>query len=163
MTIELEALLNLPEIEVTGIELTEQQFVVHCRSRFGEALCPNCLRPTKEVKKYYQRTIRDLPITGRDVYLDLEERQFSCPDCERYFSERFAFVEPNRTTTQRYEVDLCARCEKTSFAQGAVLENLAWPVVQAIYERQAARQVEPGDQVRWLGIDDIALRKGQNS
>lgn len=162
--IELEALLNLPELEVTDVELTEQKLIVHCRSRLGEALCPSCLQPTQEVKKYYHRTIRDLPITGRDVYLQVEERQFYCPACDRYFSERFSFVEPNRTTTQRYEAYLFARCEKTSFSQVAVLENLAWPVVQAIYERQAARQLEPSAQVRvrWLGIDEIALRKGQN-
>lgn len=162
MTIEIEVLLNLPELEVTDVELTEQKLMVHCRSRLGEALCPSCLQPTKEVKKYYHRTIRDLAITGRDVYLQVEERQFSCPACDRYFSERFSFVAPNRTTTQRYEASLFARCEKTAFSQVAVLENLAWPVVQAISERQAARQLEPVEQVRWLGIDEIALRKGQN-
>ena len=160
MKIDIEALLNLPELTVTGVELSEQKLVIHCCSRLGEGLCPSCLKPTKEVKKYYQRTIRDLSITGREVYLELEERQFYCPDCDRYFSERFSFVEPNRTTTQRYEAYLFTRCEKTCLSQVAVLENLCWPVVQTIYERQASRALAPYDKVRWLGIDEIALRKG---
>lgn len=163
MKIDIETLLNLPELEVTGVELSEQKLIVHCQSRLGAGLCPSCLKPTQEVKKYYSRTIRDLSITGREVYLQLEERQFYCPDCDRYFSERFSFVAPNRTSTQRYEAYLFARCEKTSFSQVAVLENLCWPVIQAIYERQAARLIEPYDTVRFLGIDEIALRKGHNS
>ena len=128
--------------------------------RFGEALCPSCLRPTKEVKKYYHRTIRDLSIVGREVYLHLEERQFYCFDCNRYFSERFSFVDPNRTTTDRYEAYLYERCEKSSFSQVAVLENLSWQVVQLIYMRQAGRQLVGEDRIRWLGIDELALRKG---
>lgn len=157
---ELEALLNLPELEVTSVEMTDRKLVVHCRSRFGEALCPSCLRRTKEVKKYYHRTIRDLSIVGRAVYLHLEERQFYCLECDRYFSERFSFVDPNRTTTTRYEAYLYERCEKTSFSQVAVLENLSWPVVQAIYTRQAQRELADEEEICWLGIDELALRKG---
>ena len=163
MKIDMEVLLNLPELEITGVELSDQKLILHCRSRLGQGLCPSCLKPAQEVKKYYSRTIRDLSITGREVYLQLEERQFYCPCCDRYFSERFCFVAPNRTTTKRYEAYLFARCEKTSISQVCVLENLCWPAVQAIYERQAACLLEPYDKVRWLGIDEIALRKGRNS
>ena len=163
MQIDLGILLNLPELAITSVEVTDRKLVVHCQSRFGEAICPGCLRPTKEVKKYYHRTIRDLPITGREVYLELEERQFFCPDCNRYFSERFSFVEPSRTTTKRYEAYLFERCEKTSLLQVAILENLSWPVVQAIYVRQAQQHVVNPAPVRWLGIDELALRQGHKS
>ena len=160
MKIDLEALLNLPEVAVTSVEMTDRKLVIHCQSRFGEALCPSCLRPTREVKKYYHRTVRDLSIVGREVYLHLEERQFYCMDCNRYFSERFSFVDPNRTTTDRYEAYLYERCEKSSFSQVAVLENLSWLVVQVIYTRQGGRQLVGEDKIRWLGIDELALRKG---
>lgn len=163
MHVELETLLNLPEIEVTSVEVTEHTLVVSCRSRFGEAVCPSCLRPTQEVKKYYTRTVRDLPITGREVSLHVEERQFFCPDCHGYFNERFSFVEPHRTTTTRYEASLFVRCRQTPFLQVAVSENLAWPVVEAIYRRQALGQLASPARVRWLGIDELALRKGHRS
>ena len=163
MQIDLHALLNLPELVITSVEMTDRKLVVHCHNRLGEAICPGCLRPTREVRKYYQRTIRDLPITGREVYLRLEERQFFCFDCTRYFSERFSFVDPNRTTTIRYEAYLFERCEKTPIKQVAILENLSWSVVQAIYIRQARQQAVYPDAVRWLGIDELALRKGHKN
>ncbi len=115
--------------------MTDEKPVVSCHNRLREALYPSCLRPTREVKKYYERTIRDLSITclrvarkqaGRAVYLKLEERQFFCSDCTRHFSERFSFVRPNRTTTTRYEAYLFERCEKTPISQIAILENLCW-------------------------------------
>jgi transposase len=163
MQIDLHALLNLPELAITSVEMTDRKLVIHCHSRLGEAICPSCLRPTREVKKYYRRAIRDLSITGRAVYLNLEERQFFCFDCTRYFTERFSFVEPNRTTTTRYEAYLYERCEKTPIKQVAIQEDLCWAVVQDIYERQAKRNMESVDTVRWLGIDELALRKGHKS
>lgn len=163
MKIELSALLNLPGIEITAVEITDQSLTVSCRSRFGQAICPSCLKKTQEVRKYYHRQIRDLPITGREVYLNLEERQFYCPDCDRYFSERFSFVEPNRTTTMRYEAYLYQRCLKTTIQAVALQENLLWDVVEGIFHRQAENQTHHLDAVCWLGIDEIALRKGHKN
>lgn len=163
MKIDLEALLNLPEIEITSVEMTDQQLTICCRSRFGQALCPNCLKQTTQIRKYYCRTVRDLSITGRAVSLELEERQFYCPDCQGYFSERFSFVEPNRTTTRRYEAYLFLRCQKATIVDVAVQENLLWDVVEAIFHRQAAALTSQREAVRWLGIDEIALRKGHKA
>jgi transposase len=163
MKIDLEALLNLPELEITSVEMTDQKLTVFCRSRFGQALCPSCLKKTQQVRRRYRRKVRDLSITGRDVYLELEERQFYCPDCDRYFSERFSFVEPNRTTTTRYEAYLYRRCQKATILDVAVQENLLWDVVQAIFQRRAEGLTSQFDSVRWLGIDEIALRKGHKN
>jgi transposase len=163
MKIDLESLLNLPELEITSVEMTDQKLTLFCRSRFGQAICPSCLEKTQQVRRRYRRKVRDLSITGRDVYLELEERQFYCPDCDRYFSERFSFVDPNRTTTTRYEAYLYRRCQKATILDVAVQENLLWDVVQAIFQRQAESLTSQFDSVRWLGIDEIALRKGHKN
>ena len=102
MRVELNELLNLPEVEITSVEIEERRMTIHCRSRLGEALCPRCLKATKEVRRTYPRRIRDLSITGREVYLVVEVRQFYCFDCDRYFSERLSFVDPHRPYTKRY-------------------------------------------------------------
>lgn len=163
MKIDLEALLNLPELDITSVEMTEQTLTIFCRSRFGQAVCPSCLKKTSQIRKYYRRTMRDLSIAGREVYLELEERQFYCPDCQGYFSERFSCVEPNRTTTRRYEAYLYTRCQKATIADVAVQENLLWDVVDAIFHRQAAALATPCEAVHWLGIDESALRKGHKA
>lgn len=160
MQIDLSALLNLPELEITSVEITDETLKISCRSRLGQAICPSCQRKTHEIRKYYHRTLRDLPITGREVYLDLEERQFYCPDCDGYFSERFSFVDPNRNYTIRYEGYIYRCSLKSPFKAIAVQENLLWDVVEGIFHRQASALTNQINSVRWLGIDEIALRKG---
>ena len=160
MQIDLSALLNLPELEITSVEISDESLKVSCRSRLGQAICPSCQEKTQEIRKYYRRTLRDLPITGREVYLDLEERQFYCPNCDGYFSERFSFVEPNRTTTTRLEGYIYRCCLKSTVKAISVQENLLWDDVEGIFHRQASKLTQQVDSVRWLGIDEIALRKG---
>ena len=163
MNIKLDQLLNLPELEITLVEIEDSRMTIHCKSRLGEAICPSCLKPTKEVRRYYHRRIRDLPITGREVYLDLEERQFYCFDCNRYFSERFSFVDLNRNYTCRYEDYIYFRCEGSTIRQISLQENLLWDVVDDIFIRWAQRDIDSPREVRWLGIDELSLRKGHRS
>ena len=158
--IELEHLLDLPELEITLVEIEERRMTIHCRSRLGEALCPSCLKATKEVRRTYQRRIRDLSITGREVYLGVEVRQFYCFDCDRYFSERFCFVDPHRSYTQRYEAYLYVRGQGSTIRQVSLQENLLWEVVQDIFPRLAPRDIAHPTPVRWLGLDELSLRKG---
>lgn len=160
MYIELEQLLNLPELEITSVEIKPRRMTIHCHSRLGEALCPSCLTPTQEVRKSYNRRIRDLSITGREVYLQLEVRQFYCIDCDRYFSERFSFVETHRSHTKRYEDYIYSRCQGLTIRQVSLQENLLWDVVDAIFTRKANQEIGFPGKVRWLGIDELSLRKG---
>jgi len=160
MPIELEQLLGLPELEITSVEIEERRMTIHCGSLFGEVLCPSCLKPTKEVRRIYHRRIRDLSITGREVYLDLEVRQFYCIECDRYFSERFSFVDAHRSYTRRYEDYLYVRCQGMTLRQVSLQENLLWDVVDDIFTRKANKAIRISTQVRWFGIDEISLRKG---
>lgn len=163
MHIALEQLLALPELEITSVEIEERRMTIHCESRFGEALCPSCLKPTKEVRRVYHRRIRDLSITGREVYLDLEVRQFYCIECDRYFSERFSFVDAHRSYTRRYEDYISFRCQGMTIRQVSLQENLLWDVVDDIFTRKANKDIRMPARVRWLGIDEISLRKGHRT
>jgi len=167
MHIELEQLLDLPEVEITSVEIEAQRMTIHCRSCLGEALCPSCLKASKEVRKTYHRRIRDLSITGRAVYLLMEVRQFHCFDCDRYFSERFSFVDLHRSYTKRYEDYIYFRCQGATIRQVSLQEDLLWDVVNAIFLRKAKKDLSFAawgcSPVRWLGIDELSLRKGQSS
>ena len=160
MHIELEQLLNLPELELTSVEIEARRITIHCRSRLGAAPCPSCLKATKEVRKSYTRRIRDLSITGREVYLQLEVRQFYCFDCDRYFSERFSFVDPHRSYTKRYEDYIYFCCQGATIRYVSVQENLLWDVVDDIFTRKANQDIRFPPKVRWLGVDELSLRKG---
>lgn len=163
MLVHMEELLNLPEISVYGYALEETRIKIECQSRFAVGVCPYCLTVCSEVKMYYTKSVRDLAMNGKAVILALRERQFCCPECGAYFMERFRFVAPSRTMTERYEGYLYDLCERTSIKQVSIQENLLWDVVQEVFTRYAAAQLKQEarhQHVRWLGIDELALKKG---
>lgn len=107
-----EQILGIKEIRVDRVDWQEQALDIYGSSIFEEALCPRCLKKRQVVHQTYERQIRDLPITGKGVYLHLSQRQFYCPDCARRFNERFNFVAPQRAMTCRYEryvYECCSR------------------------------------------------------
>lgn len=163
MHIELEQLLDLPEVEITSVEIEQRRMTIHCRSRLGEALCPSCLKASKEVRRTYHRRIRDLSITGREVYLQVEVRQFYCFDCDRYFSERFSFVDLHRSYTKRYEDYIYFRCQGATIRHVSLQENLLWDVVDDLFTRKATQDLESPTGVRWVGLDELSLRKGHRN
>lgn len=163
MQIEIEELLKLPEMVVKEVKMTNTEMIIEIESRFNIAICPSCLNQCSEIRQYYTRGIKDLPITGRTVTLILTERQFYCSDCNRYFIERFNFVDTNRTMTKRYEESIYNLCKITDVKQVSIKENLLWDVVNDIFQRYAEKELKKEnryEKVRWLGIDEISMRKG---
>jgi len=96
-----QALLSLPDLVIDGVELSPRRITLRCHVSTWQQACPHCLRPTAQVNQYTQRQVRDLDISGRQVWLAVRARQFSCPDCERYFTERLPFAEPGKSHTHR--------------------------------------------------------------
>ena len=82
ITTVFEQILGFKEIGVDQVELQEKRINIYCSSTLKESLCPTCLKKRQQVNQTYQRQIRDLSITGKEVYLYLTQRQFYCPDCD---------------------------------------------------------------------------------
>ncbi len=166
MQIDLESLLNLPDVRVTEVQLSDREAHLFCASALDCGYCPQCWQPTRVVFRYHTRVIRDLSLVGRTVFLHLQSRQFHCPRCDRYFNEKFAFVEPSKTLTTRYEQHVYRMCQSICIIQVCVKEDLTWARVNDIYRRYSTVAVAERDvwrRVRYLGIDEIAVRKGHKN
>jgi len=164
MKIDIEQLLNLPLLKVTEVDFGTQKIEIHCESRSPIGICPNCLEACGGATKYYKRTVRDMPVFGKKVYLLLQCRQFHCIPCKRYFSERFDFVDANQTLTKRLELYLYEMCKDISVNQVSLKEDLCWETVQAIYKKYSAKELGKSSdlsKVRYLGIDEISIKKGK--
>lgn len=164
MKINLESLLNIPVLRVHEFQLGEKEILIKCESKSPTGICPNCLQSCTEVYKYYDRTVRDMPVFGKQVHLQIKCRQFHCPTCDRYFSERFDFVEPNKNMTIRLEEYLYKMCADISITQVSLKEDICWATVQSIYERYSSKELRKVDRfsrVRYLGIDEISIKKGK--
>jgi transposase len=158
-----EQILDLKEIQVDHVELFTDHINIYCSSALEEALCPICLKKRQEVNQTYQRKLRDLSITGKEVYLYLNQRQFYCSDCDRHFTERFSFVESSKTMTKRYEKYVYQLCKHTTLQKVSAQENIVWSTLDEIFERYSELELnERRDElkVRALGMDEFALKKG---
>ena len=137
-----EMILGIKEIHVDRIDWQNQSLHIHCSSIFEEALCPHCLKKRQVVNQTYVRQFRDLPITGKEVYLHLSQRQFYCPDCDQHFNERFSFIDPKRTITRRYERYVYECCKASTIQKISAQENLVWQTVNEICQRGARKELE---------------------
>jgi transposase len=162
----LQMILNLPDVIVTRVEIGEKCIEVYISSAYSESLCPLCMHKVSQINQIYERLIRDLPISGKEVYLHLEERQFVCKGCNRYFSEGFSFVNKHSHHTERYGRYLYEQIRISSIQEVIELEDICWKTAQEIFKKESEKVLSGTKgflEVRRIGIDEFALKKGHKN
>lgn len=159
-----EQLLAIPDLKVNKIYHNRTRIVLHCHSKQEVTNCPRCgsLRD-KLVKRYEERQVRDLDISGKEVWLHLRVRQFEC-ECGHYFHEPFDWIAAGKSYTvcqSKFVFELCA---KQPFSAVGAIVNMNAKTVERLYYEQAETVIGLAQryaQVRKLGIDELSLRKGK--
>jgi len=129
--------------------------------------CPDCGEPAFRVHSGYVRVPADLPCGGMPVRLELHARRFHCdhPACSRLiFTERLPGVlQPYSRRTTRLTEALQAVAHALGGEAGArLVARLGMTtspdtLLRRLKERPPLVDITP----RVLGVDDWALRKGQ--
>ncbi len=159
-----EELLGLSQLQVNAVSVSAECIDIYCESKFKACHCPVCLEPTTKINQCYERTVRDLAISGRRVLLHVRTYEFECERCKRLFYEQFSFVDQHQQMTRRYEHYLYQRCIGVEIQYVVVQEDVCWKTVDRIFKKYA--ELESFDLlagVRALGIDEIALKKGHRN
>ena len=158
-------ILGIKELEIISLDSYPERYELRVRSILGQGICPKCGKKCSKVKSYTNRTIRDLPISGKKVILDLEVRQFECA-CGKFFLESFSFVRPRQHLTIRYEEYLYFRCKGVEIQYIASKEELDWETVDRLFYTYSSQQIaarSDWERVTHLALDEIALRKGHGN
>jgi transposase len=133
------------------------------------AACPVCGGATTRPHSHYQRTVADLPWSGRHVKLLLRVRKFRCPEAgcpRRVFTERLpSLLEPYARKTTRLHEDLAL----VGFALGGEagarlirrLGMTASPTTLLRYVRGTATAHHLPSSPEVIGVDDFALLRGR--
>lgn len=161
-----EQLLEIPGLKVDQVSYETRKIILDCHSELDAEACPQCgSREKKAVKSYDERKVRDLDISGKQVWLHIRVRQFQC-DCGRYFNEHFDWVLPSKSYTKRQSKFIFEMCGKQPFSAAAAILDMCPKTVERIYYSHAKGVIDLEKrykQVRKLGIDEISLHKGKGN
>lgn len=157
-------LLNLPSLKVTEVKIEKQKINISCELSTKSCKCPNCRALSEQTHQRYKRSLRDMNIAAREVYLIVKVRQFYCKYCEKYFTERLDFADPNKSHTHRQEDFMFIVCRKQSYAESAVILNTHPKTVERTVLSYCKKQANIPARyagLRRLGIDEQSHRKGK--
>jgi len=164
MSFHLDYLLDLPGVKVETCTQIEGQIYFQLSVVASGIICPHCNNYTEELHQNRSILARDLSVFGRPVYLQVPRRQFYCPTCQRYSTEKLEFLDKKRRHTQRYEQNIYARVQKSSISQIGREEGLSYDEIKSIFTHvHSSQKKNCWDSAKRVSIDEISMRKGKGS
>ena len=143
MDFHLDGLLNLPHITIERCIKNDRKTILKVGFLTDYATCPHCQKSTDELHQIRPILIRDLPISGQLIELEIPRRQYYCKNCQKYFTEQLCFVDVGRRYTQRYEEYIYHRVQVTTVEQVKREEELSWDQIQGIFNHQREQVKKP--------------------
>ena len=157
-----EQMLNLAHLKVDKVDYTAKTIRFYCHLDIPLMLCPLCQKELDSVISYRTHTVRDLDISGREVYLIIRVKQFYCRDCNSYFTQALPFADANKSYTHRQSKWIFEMSRKQPLNEVAALTNTHSKTVERIFYSYALPQTnERYEGVKRLGIDEFSWRKGK--
>ncbi|MEU5845391.1 ISL3 family transposase [Saccharopolyspora shandongensis] len=159
---------GLAALVFEDVEDAGEVIVVRAATRGGAVECPGCATPTTRLHAYHQRTPADVPLDGRRVLLRVRIRRMRCDvaDCtQRTFREQVpGLLQRYQRRTIRLTGQIRATVrELAGRASARLLPALGMDVGRDTALRTLLGIPLPALRVpRVLGIDDFALRRGQD-
>ena len=154
--------------EMISYSLVAQVLTLDIRTKIMWARCPDCRQLSARIHSSYDRTVRDLPMAGFAVILQVCVRRFFCDNgaCLRCtFTERMPVSietyarRTNRMVNSQCEVGFIAGGE----AGSKIAQNLSLPTSPDTIIRMVRHTAIPDEPTpKYLGIDDWAFRKGHS-
>jgi transposase len=161
----LTEILDLSDVKVISHRLhTGIGMILQIEQEKSFSTCPKCGTTSHKLHQNHRHIIKDLPFGEKEVFLEINRRQFKCGQCKKPFSEDLDFVKKKRTYTKRLarktiqevlENDIDSVAEKGIVTKDEIERMLK----DASEELPNLKPIN----LKRLGIDEIALKKGHGN
>ncbi|MBD2778609.1 transposase family protein [Iningainema tapete] len=156
MNSHLTNLLDLPGVTVESWNSTENSVCFQLSILAKGINCPHCGNYTEELHQTRPIIVRDLPSSGKDVYLKLPRRQFYCRVCQSYVTERLQFIDLRRNYTQRYEESIFYQVNNSNIEYVSKHQHLDVEKVKNIFNHIAQKRkkqdfAQRNKEILWQG------------
>ncbi len=158
-------LLKLKEVKVKNYQLTEGIGIfIYLENSQKKVVCPHCSKTTDKLHQNHLFVVRDLPLAEQPVYLQVNRRQMRCKSCGKIFSEELEWVKKKRTYTERFKNKIIEEVLGSDIKNVAKRNGVSEQEVETMLKELAEELIEEKPQeIKRLGIDEIALVKGQKN
>ena len=163
-----ELVFGWERVRIETIERQAEQLEILLCPTTVSATCPLCEQSSSRIHSGYQRALQDLPCCGQVLRLRVGVRRFFCENaaCPRkVFAEQLPeLMLPYARRTLRHNAALTTIGLAHGGAAGQrTAQQLGFRVsADTLLRRVRAIPDPPLGAVRILGVDDFALRRGQN-
>ena len=163
----METTLLIPaEFEVLRASFSEDKISLSLLFCSCIGYCPICHSPSRHVHSHYKRIVRDLPISGKEVELQLCSRKFFCDQegCPRkiFAQQCVRSLKPYARRLERITEQLLAICMSMGGQVGSKICSLIGLAFSASTVLRVLKRT-PLSEVKTptvLGVDDFAFRRG---
>ena len=162
----LQIIFGIPSVTFYDSIVTEDSILLSAHLSKKSARCPCCGKLSKTVHSSYKRYLKDLSVTGRQVFITLDMRKFRCfnSNCtQSIFSEQHSVLTKkySRKTTRTTEY-LKKFLVEVSSRKGEYLTDISSIKQSSSTCLRIVNSIEiPQDKnLTTIGIDDWAYRKG---
>ncbi len=160
----LTELLGLPGVEIKQYAALGNELMLQVEAQTQEATCPRCGQVSRHRHQNHRYLVRDLSMSGRTVFLRVNRRQFKCETCGKPFSESLDFIGMRRRHTHRFMEWITNQVVHSDVHNVAVQNQLTDEEVCSIIKYIGKKRIKIDvSKLKRLGIDEIALRKGQKN
>ena len=153
----LTQILNLESVRVTKYRnLSGIGLIIHLEALTKEASCARCGQPSHQVHQNHRYLVKDLPISGQAIYLEVNRRQFKCNNCGKPFSEELDFVNKRRQYTSRLAKEIVRQVKPYDIKTVAENNDVSIEEIETMlkdYGRELKEEKPSG--LKKLGLDEI--------
>lgn len=125
-------------------------------------ICSHCGAQAASIHESCLRLVRDLPMAGMPVFLQVTVNRLRCANCGRCCTQRISWLDRHARVSRRLAEFAARWSDKLPIAHVCELTGLHWTTVRQIHGQDLRRRLEalPSAQPTRLVMDEFALFKG---
>ena len=160
----LTELLNIQGIKVTQIsQVPGIGIILQVESIHKESHCHNCGTKSNRLHQNHRYVVKDLSWGEKQVFLEINRRQFKCEKCGKPFSEKLDFVNNRRTYTKRLANTIIKSVRSSDIHSVAKQGVVTTEEIERMLSDASRELSSKPSGLKKLGIDEIPLIKDQGN
>lgn len=156
--------LKLDSIKVIKSEYINNEYHIKVKCTAKSVQCDKC---NKTLTKFHgsceETIIEHMPLFDERVFIYVTWPRFYCPSCDKTKSFKAKWVGSTGKYTERYEHFFMKMLTNTTVKDVAEKFNSTESIIEGLASREISTEVDWSQlNVKRMGIDEIALRKGHS-